>query len=161
LSSSDDSAIRPRNKKLEEINLQNRLFWEAKSEKLRKQLKRWPELAALASKKIEFKATVRGIKNAPGMEKTVGKLVEGLGIAVKLTAREQKIWSVIQQGLKGAQYCRELHNSKLKACKAWIEEDCPSTYPEAYKEGGPWPKRIQDEKHRIRIKAELAELVKK
>ena len=75
----------------------------------------------------------------------------------KLKPREQRIWKVIQQGVKGPIYCRELHNAKLRPPTAWLEAGCPSTYPEAYRQGDPWTKRIQDEKHRIQKRAELVD----
>lgn len=162
LSASDDSAIRPGDKKLNEINRQNREFWKAKSKKLEKQLKRWPEFARLAAQQIECDALLYGIRSADSMEKEVDTLVEKLELVVMLTDHEQKIWRVIEQGgelLKGEMYCRELHRANVKTCKAWRADGCPSTYPEAYREGRPWRKRIQDEKCRIQKKGELAQLV--
>lgn len=163
LSASDDSAIRPGPKKprnLEEINRQNRLFWEARSKKFKRQIKRWPGFVEKALHKMEADALVYGIKSVRSFEYELDKkLVEQIGAGVRLTLRERKVWNVIQQGSRGKQYCRELHNARLKPCKSWVDDDCPSNYIEAYREGQPWRKRIQDEKHRIKNKAELIQLV--
>ena len=75
-----------------------------------------------------------------------------------LTAREEKIYRVIQAGSKGAQYCREVHNAGVKPHRAWLEDDCPGTYPAAYLDSNKWRQRINDEKSKIRRKAELAGL---
>jgi hypothetical protein len=159
LDNSDDSAIRPGDKKLKEINRQYREFWEAESKTLKSLIKRWPDFAQLAATKIECDALVHGIRSANSIEYEVSKLFKQLGLVVKLTKREQKIWSVIQQGVEGPTYCREVHRAGVKPRKSWLDDDCPSTYPEAYREGEPWRKRIQDEKCRIKNKAELAQLV--
>jgi hypothetical protein len=71
-----------------------------------------------------------------------------------LTKREEKIWGVIQANSKGAQYCRELHNANLKPRRSWIEQGCPGTYPAAANDRK-WLQRIQDEKSKVRRKAEL------
>jgi hypothetical protein len=164
MSTSDDKASCPGDKKSltpEEINYRNRLYWEARSEKFRKQLKKWPRFAEIARNKMEADTLINGLRSTHSMEDEVEQLVEQLRIVVKLTAREEKIWRVIQRGVEGAAYCRELHRARVKPRKFWLSEDCPSTYPEAYREGVPWRKRIQDEKSRIKSKAELAQLVDK
>jgi hypothetical protein len=74
----------------------------------------------------------------------------------KLNPRERKIWTVIQGGAKGIQYCRELKSAKIGPLRKGIWADCPRDYEEAYKQGEPWNKRIQDEKYRITVKAKLA-----
>jgi hypothetical protein len=90
---------------------------------------------------------------APGAaDRTAGKQEE------PLTDHEQKLWSVIQRGLKGPTYCREVHNAGARPRKEWISDGCPGTYPGAYLQGQPWTKRIQDEKSKVRHKAELAGL---
>jgi len=75
-----------------------------------------------------------------------------------LSDHERKVCGVIQSGTKGPTYCRELHNAGATPPKEWISKDCPGTYPGAYNHGLPWTKRIQDEKYRIRRKAESAGL---
>jgi hypothetical protein len=80
--------------------------------------------------------------------------------AGELTEREDKIWRVIQRGVKGSEYCRELGNAGVAPRKSGIWKDCPRKYASAYLEGEPWRHRIQDEKSRIRRKAELAGLAK-
>jgi hypothetical protein len=72
-----------------------------------------------------------------------------------LNKREQKIWEVVQRGLKGAQYCRELHNADVRPRKSWTDRDCPGTYPSAYLEVR-WRQMVQDEKTKISRKAKLA-----
>ena len=144
-----------------EINRKNREFWEARSEKFKKQIERWPDFVEIARNKIEADIMLNGIKSAHSMEDEVRKLVEELGPAPKLKPREQKIWDVIQRGFEGEPYCRELRNVGVKPCKSWITHDFPPSYLEAYREGEPWRKRIQDEKYRIRRKAELIQLVEK
>jgi hypothetical protein len=73
-----------------------------------------------------------------------------------LSEREGKIWAVIRQGSKGLQYCRELDRVGVKPRKSGTWKGCPGTYPAAYQMGDPWRHRIQDEKSKLRRKAELA-----
>jgi hypothetical protein len=70
-----------------------------------------------------------------------------------LNDREQKIWDVVKRGVKGAQYCREIHAVGVRP----VWKNGPPTYPGAYQLGKPWCHRIQDEKYKIRRKAQLAE----
>jgi hypothetical protein len=72
-----------------------------------------------------------------------------------LKERDVKILAVIQAGSKGMQYCREVQNAGVKPHRAWIKDSCPGTYPGAYLEPK-WRQRINDEKSKIRRKAELA-----
>jgi len=71
-----------------------------------------------------------------------------------LTDRERKIWEVIQRGSRGLQYCRDLEAAHIKPRRKGVWQDCPRTYPAAYQVGEPWRHRIQDEKSRIKRKAE-------
>jgi hypothetical protein len=73
-----------------------------------------------------------------------------------LTAREKAIWNIIQRGVKGPQYCRELDSAGIAPLRRDIWKDCPRKYESAYLQGEPWRHRIQDEKSRVRRKAELA-----
>lgn len=76
-----------------------------------------------------------------------------------LTDREHKIWEVIQRGAKGLQYCRELDKACIGPPRSGVWKNCPSRkYESAYREGVPWPHRIQDEEYKVRRKAERAGL---
>lgn len=79
----------------------------------------------------------------------------------QLSVREKKIWAVIQRGVIGLQYCRELDSAGIAPLRSGVWKDCPSRkYESAYKEGKPWRHRIQDEKSKVRRKAELVGLAK-
>jgi hypothetical protein len=75
---------------------------------------------------------------------------------VELTERENKIYKVICRNSKGMQYCRELDAAAIKPRRGKSWQGCPGTYAGAYLVGDPWRHRIQDEKTKIRRKAELA-----
>jgi hypothetical protein len=77
------------------------------------------------------------------------------GRVAQLSAREKRIWEVVQRGAKGLHYCRELKNMHLRPPRSWVKDGCPSEYPAAYLEGQPWRHRIQDEKTKVRHKVEL------
>lgn len=82
-----------------------------------------------------------------------------MDVVPDLSERERKIWDVIQQGATSLQYCRELDNAGIAPLRGGVWKDCPSRkYESAYMEGPPWPHRIQDEKSKIRRKAQLAGL---
>jgi hypothetical protein len=123
-----------------------------------------PELPADEGELLE-KVVKRRIRLRREIEETVAKAlrpVENKAADKKhkpLTGREQKIWNAIQRGLKGAQYCRELHNAGVRPRTSWIKAGCPGTYPGAYLFGAPWRHRIQDEKCDVRKKGEALELV--
>lgn len=108
----------------------------------------------------DYRKWERPIQNAllPRKVKRLEKEVEDLkaGHGPALSSREKKIWSVIQTGAKGLQYCRELHNARLKPRRSWKEEGCPSSYPEAYRSSSRWQQRINDEKSKVRRKAEAS-----
>jgi hypothetical protein len=97
-------------------------------------------------------ATARVVGLAPGQPRDSARL------AVELTDREKTIWTVIRQGLKGMRYCRELDDAGIKSRKSGSWKGCPGTYPAAYQAGAPWRHRIQDEKTKIRRKANPARL---
>lgn len=59
--------------------------------------------------------------------------------------RRNVIFGAIQSGLKGPRYCSELDRRQLALPFAWIEQGCPATYTQAYRDAR-WRKRIQDEK---------------
>jgi hypothetical protein len=76
----------------------------------------------------------------------------------RLTKRELRVWDVIQRGVKGREYCRELGNAGIAPLRSGAWEGCPRKYESAYLEGNPWRHMIQSEKAKIRRKAELAGL---
>jgi hypothetical protein len=59
------------------------------------------------------------------------------------------VFGAIQSGLKGRKYCVALDERKVRLPENWIEEGCPGSYAQAYRETS-WRKRIQDEKCRYR-----------
>jgi hypothetical protein len=62
--------------------------------------------------------------------------------------------AVIQRGVKGLQYCRELDSAGIAPLRSGVWKDCPSRkYESAYKEGQPWRHRIQREKSKVQSKA--------
>jgi hypothetical protein len=75
---------------------------------------------------------------------------------VKLTDREKKIWEVIQRGAKGLLYCRELDNANITPPRVGVWKDGPRKYAAAYGLKGHWRHRIEDEKSKIRRKAQKA-----
>jgi len=84
-----------------------------------------------------------------------------LGRATKKTARSKTqlrktgvIFGAIQSGLKALKYCAALDARRVQLPNHWIEEECPSTYLQAYREVK-WRKRIQDEKSRYREEYEM------
>lgn len=84
-----------------------------------------------------------------------------------LSDREQKLWEVIQKGLKatpplrGTTYCREVDAAQVSPPRKGVWKDGPRTYVAAYNSGDKqlvhW---IQSEKSKIRRKAELAGHIK-
>jgi hypothetical protein len=76
----------------------------------------------------------------------------------QLTDREKKIWEIIQRVAGGRLYCRELDNSQIAPRKSGVWKDAPRKYLAAYDLGKPWRHRIEDEKAKIRRKAEAAKL---
>ena len=66
--------------------------------------------------------------------------------------REGVAFAAIERGLEGVSYCKFLDDEKIGPLPDWISEGCPSTYVAAYRKGKPWIKRIQDEKHRFKVK---------
>ena len=63
--------------------------------------------------------------------------------------RAAVIFGAIQSGLKGKKYCTALDHRNLRLPNQWIEDGCPGSYVQAYKDAR-WRKRIQDEKCRYR-----------
>jgi hypothetical protein len=70
----------------------------------------------------------------------------------KLLKRDTVIFAAIKIGLKGPQYCSFLHERGIRP--NW-PEGAPAGYPQAYKVGPPWPKKIQDEKTRASARMKL------
>jgi hypothetical protein len=78
-------------------------------------------------------------------------------LTTSLSEREQLIWEVIQRGLTGARYLRELHNAGLRPRTKWVKDGCPGTYAGIATESDrKWIQYAQDEKSKIRRKAEAA-----
>jgi hypothetical protein len=77
-----------------------------------------------------------------------------------LSVREQKIWEVIQRGLTGKQYLRELHRAGLRPRQSWTDRGCPATYARIAEDDvdPKWRQAAQDEKSKIRRKAEALQL---
>ena len=70
----------------------------------------------------------------------------------KLVKRDSVMFAAIRMGLKGAKYCSFLHEHGIRP--NWLDGS-PASYPQAYKFGPPWPKKIQDEKTRARARLKL------
>ena len=81
--------------------------------------------------------------------------------AIKLTAREENLWNVIQRMSKGRQYCREVDGAGIPIRKTGVWKGAPRTYLAAYDAGKPWCHRIEDEKFKVKRKAKLAKLATK
>jgi hypothetical protein len=94
-----------------------------------------------------------------GLPKLLGSnFIQNKTELTRLTKREQKMWDVIQGGARGPQYCHELDSAGIAPLRSGNWRDCPRKYESAYLEGKPWRHRIQDEKCKVRRKAELAGL---
>jgi hypothetical protein len=63
--------------------------------------------------------------------------------------RRAVIFGAIQAGLKGEKYCSALDGRRVQLPGNWIEDGCPDTYTQAYKDKR-WRQRIHDEKSRYR-----------
>lgn len=63
--------------------------------------------------------------------------------SVKMAA----VFGALQNGLKASKYCAALDGRGLRVPDPWVEDGCPSTYAQAYKDPK-WRKRIQDDKCR-------------
>jgi hypothetical protein len=70
------------------------------------------------------------------------------------------IFGAIQSGLKAQKYCAALDERRVRLPIHWIEEECPPTYVQAYREAK-WRKRIQDEKSRYREEYEMTPVHKR
>jgi hypothetical protein len=106
------------------------------------------EASAVFCDQLESDATLRTLQTKSKPE-----------VKLQLTDRELKIRAVIERGATGLQYCRELDNAGIAPLRSGVWKDCPSRkYASAYREGGAWPHRIQDEKSKVKRKARLATL---
>jgi hypothetical protein len=70
------------------------------------------------------------------------------------------IFGAIQSGLKAQKYCTALDERQARIPIRWIEDECPPTYVQAYREEK-WRKRIQDEKSRYRKEYEMTPVQKR
>jgi hypothetical protein len=75
----------------------------------------------------------------------------------KLTVREDRIAAIIRRELKGLEYCHAVDAEGIRTKRTGVWKGAPATYAAAYREGGQWPHRIQDEKSKIAGKAKLAQ----
>jgi hypothetical protein len=67
--------------------------------------------------------------------------------------RQEIIFKALLDNLVGEAYCKKVDNLGGKTPVRWQDAGCPSSYQEAYRiRSGPWKKRIQDEKTRMRVK---------
>ena len=112
------------------------------------------ELAKFAGKQLAL--GFRQLEKADRAANPKKKSARNSSAPGSLTLRETKIWEVIQRSVKGRIYCRELDNARIGPPRKGVWIGGPGTYLGAYDEGNPWRQRIQDEKSKIRRKAELA-----
>ena len=109
-------------------------------------------LAGLPNELPDLTPAQNSAKATPSVESEVANKQQK-----PLTEREQKIWEVIQRGQTGRQYCREVDNAGVRPRRTGPWKDGPGTYLGAYDEGGRWRQMVQDEKSKIRQKAEQLE----
>lgn len=114
----------------------------------------WDELAEANSQIARLKLELIRRDQAPIVEADPAR--NASRPTVELTEREKEILEVIHRGPRGRQYCRALDHAGIKPRRSGLWKDGPGTYLGAYDEGDPWRQRIQDEKSKIRRKAELA-----
>lgn len=97
----------------------------------------------------------------PPLELPVGEVRKSkLASAIKNRSKSKAqlyktgvIFGAIQSGLKAQKYCATLDERRVRLPTQWTEDECPSTYAQAYREAK-WRKRIQDEKSRHRVEYE-------
>ena len=93
------------------------------------------------------------------LEERIEKLEKSKAKAPKsaqLTNRERKMLEVIRRGSRGRLYCRELDNAGITPRRRGVWGEAPRTYVKTYDQGALWRHRIDDEKYKIRRKAEFA-----
>jgi hypothetical protein len=96
------------------------------------------------------KAQLLLAKTSTEVAKKASAKKERQGLPRAELKRRGVIFGALEAGFKGMAYCKSLDERQLPLPSSCSE--CPSnTYAKAYSEQ-PWQKRIQDEKHRYRIK---------
>jgi hypothetical protein len=108
----------------------------------------------VASEKIqqqwqgELLKRIEGIKNAPAAAPK--KSIPARRLREPGSKQNKAILGVIRSNptLEGIDYARALERAKISPPPAWINDDCPRRYPEAYMIEK-WRKRINDQKYRI------------
>ena len=126
--------------------------------------KRWENKLEILIRDSETRdrvARVREAQPAGSMAPTIAPVPDSTsqrkseGKPKKLGPSEQKRLRVnfgaIQANLKGPRYCRELDQKHLPIPNKWIEERCPPTYSEAYRQEK-WRQYIQNEKSKYKVK---------
>jgi hypothetical protein len=152
------------NKIAREDNGPNRSFWQSRIDEYLSKLNcSEPRLTAETADRAWDRALGRALlpRKVKRQEEEIKKLKQQINTARPARTpapndREKKIWEVIQRGAKGLAYCRELERAGVKPRRIKSWKGCPGTYPAAYQVGKPWRHRIQDEKSKIRAKAELS-----
>lgn len=103
----------------------------------------------------------KALETSISAQKKVHERAASPPATIRLTEREENIWTIIQRGPKGRLYCRELDGAGIKIQKVGIWKGAPPTYTAAYDADDPWRHRIEDEKSKIKQKAKLAKLAPK
>ena len=83
--------------------------------------------------KVDARPTPKGPKN----------------IHARPTCRDTILFAAIILGLEGLKYCAFLRDRGVSP--KW-EQPCPNGYDAGYRNGQPWQKKIQDEKHRAKVR---------
>lgn len=107
-------------------------------------IRRVNEESAAFCADLQAQALERGMRQAPSRAEE----------SPQLSDRENRIWTVICQKARGRQYCRELDNAGVATPRSGVWQEGPRKYVAAYDLKEPWRHRIQDEKSKIRHKAE-------
>jgi hypothetical protein len=66
--------------------------------------------------------------------------------------RDGVFFGALQANLRGLDYCKYLDQHRMRPPEPWLSNGCPTRYVAAYKSGPPWAKKIQDEKHRFKLR---------
>ena len=145
-----------KNENTHEDNAPRKSFWESVvAESLGQSQSSQPRLTAEEDERVLDKALERAL--LPRKVKRLEEEIKDLSLrrTSVLTEREKKISAVILSGSKGMQYCRELDAAGIKPRRTGSWKDGPGTYLGAYKDKY-FRQRVQDEKSKIRRKAELS-----
>jgi hypothetical protein len=119
----------------------------------------WNEIAEKLESAIEYRA-IRDARDylkslvSAGTQKNKGKRRMRTNFDRR---RYAFMFKAIQRNIKGLDYCRFLHQHGVCPQHGWVSDGCPKSYPEAYRIGKPWQKKIQDEKSRTATKLQYME----